>query len=231
MRKLLLSVLILILAMPVAAQSDDLCFNKGGIIDEETGECQLVTNMEISLTYPVELADYSFVLDEVDAYYETVRSQFLDFITSSGSVPVPGPYALDVSYEIPTHNEDLLSIVFYHYEFTGGAHGNTYLQTMTFDLAAETELTLADLFDDGTIPLDDISDYVATTLEDRLGADATFPEGYTADEINFQFWTVAEDGVTFYFPPYQVAPYAAGVQTVTIPYADLGISEIVSGDM
>jgi hypothetical protein len=33
---------------------------------------------------------------------------------------------------------------------------------------------------------------------------------------------ITPDALTFFFPPYQVAAYAAGPQTVSIPLAQLG---------
>jgi hypothetical protein len=47
----------------------------------------------------------------------------------------------------------------------------------------------------------------------QTGADPT-PE-------NYQRWNLADDGFLVTFDVYQVAAYAAGPQTVTIPYADL----------
>jgi hypothetical protein len=47
-------------------------------------------------------------------------------------------------------------------------------------------------------------------------------QGVQPMEDNFKRFILTGEGVAFFFAPYQVAPYAAGEQVVTIPYADLG---------
>ncbi len=213
--------------MPTDTPAEQLCFSHNGTIDDKTGQCQQHMNLDLKMEYPLELVDYSFISDEVDSYYDQVRQNFMTMAQSSGFAPSPVfNWELYVSYDIAAQTDSLISVIFYDYEFTGGAHGNTALRTMNFDLSTGRELALADLFSGGTVPYDTIASFAAKTLEDRLGADATFPEGYTADAANFQFWTLAPDGITFYFPPYQVAPYAAGIQKVTVPLADLGLSDL-----
>ena len=234
-RAALLMVLMFVFAVSVSAQdtmptptaTEALCFSHNGTIDEKTGQCQQHMNLDLKMDYPLELVDYPFITDAVDSYYEQVRLNFMNEAQSSGFAPSPVfNWELYVSYDIAAQTDSLISVIFYDYEFTGGAHGNTGLRSMTFDLKSERELTLADLFSGGTVPYDTIASYAAKTLEDRLGADATFPQGYTPDPANFQFWTLAPDGITFYFAQYQVAPYAAGIQKVTIPLADLGLSDL-----
>lgn len=209
---------------PTASPADDLCFQHNGTIDANSGDCQQRMNLDLVMDYPLELADYPFILDVVDSYYDGARVQFLTNATNSGFAPSPVyNWQLDMSYEIAAQTDSLVSVVFYDYEYTGGAHGITQLQTMNFDLASESELSLVDLFPDGDVPYDAISEYAATVLEERLGKDATFPEGYTPDPENYVFWTLSADGITFHFSQYQVAPYAAGIQVVTVPFDVLGI--------
>ncbi|QPC82785.1 DUF3298 and DUF4163 domain-containing protein [Phototrophicus methaneseepsis] len=229
-----LILLLMALVIPIAAQDStptatadtDLCFNKGGIIGEETGRCQLNMSVNISYDYPLELIDYPFIVDEVDDYYETARTSFLQMAVESGFAPSPVYiWESDLSYDISLMSDSLVSVIFYNYQFTGGAHGLTSMTAMTFDLSTETLLSLADLFPDGVVPYEAISDYSATVLEERLGADATFPEGYTPDPANYQIWTLSEEGLIIYFSQYQVAPYVAGIQQVVIPFDEIGVSE------
>ena len=46
-------------------------------------------------------------------------------------------------------------------------------------------------------------------------------EGTTPDAENFSRFSLTPAGIRFYFPPYQVAPWAAGMQPVDIPLAEL----------
>ncbi len=45
--------------------------------------------------------------------------------------------------------------------------------------------------------------------------------GTTAKVENFQDWYIDGTSLVIIFPPYQVAAYAAGEQTVTIPFSQL----------
>jgi hypothetical protein len=38
---------------------------------------------------------------------------------------------------------------------------------------------------------------------------------------NYRNWNITPDGLMITFDEYQVAPYAAGPQTVTVPYSEL----------
>jgi hypothetical protein len=61
-------------------------------------------------------------------------------------------------------------------------------------------------------------------LESALGemADPSWiQEGAGPRTDNFARWALVEEGLTIFFDPYQVAPWAAGPQAVTIPRAAL----------
>ena len=153
----------------------------------------------------------------------------MDFTVSmfAAAFPVPigaGPLALSIDYETFNFSEDVLSLKFTIYDYTGGAHGNTTFRTLTFDLAAGRELALGDLFQPGVDPLATVAPIVLADLQTQLGdmTDASWLEMGTAPvPENYASWVLAEDALIFFFPPYQVAAYAAGPQTVTIPLSDL----------
>ncbi len=49
-----------------------------------------------------------------------------------------------------------------------------------------------------------------------------FELGATAAVQNYRNWNITPNGLMITFDEYQVAPYAAGPQTVVIPYKALG---------
>ena len=125
----------------------------------------------------------------------------------------------------------MLSLIFTTYQFTGGAHGSTVIQTYTFDLANDRLIRLDDLFTNTNDALAIIAPLVeeslTTTLGDMLDAD-WLAQGSGTDPQNYQTFSLDANSITFYFQQYQVAPYAAGLQTVTIPLAQL--SSILAPD-
>ena len=49
-----------------------------------------------------------------------------------------------------------------------------------------------------------------------------FLEGAAPTPENYKSWNMQPDGLRITFDPYQVAAYAAGPQTVFVPYSELG---------
>jgi hypothetical protein len=46
-------------------------------------------------------------------------------------------------------------------------------------------------------------------------------KGAAAKADNYQGWTLTKKGLGIEFDPYQVGPYAAGPQSVLVPYSNL----------
>ncbi len=51
---------------------------------------------------------------------------------------------------------------------------------------------------------------------------AAWTEGAAPTIENYKSWNIQPDGLRITFDPYQVASYAAGHQTIVVPYAELG---------
>lgn len=131
---------------------------------------------------------------------------------------------LDVGYNVEWATDDFVSISFMTSEFTGGAHGNYYTDALNFDLKTGKEIKLADLFEPKSAYLKKISDYSIADLKTRLGEmsdDEWITNGAGNNAENYDNWFLTKKGLMITFDPYQVAAYAAGMQTVIIPYSEL----------
>lgn len=106
--------------------------------------------------------------------------------------------------------------------YTGAAHPGDISQTATFDLQRGQDITLADLFVPDADYLTALSKYCIAQLNTRDIGFQGFELGATATAQNYRNWNITADGLMITFDEYQVAPYAAGPQTVVIPYKDLG---------
>lgn len=220
----LLAVLGALWSVGAAAAQEDECFQVGGQWDSERGQCVQANTIEITARYPLELTDHEAVKEAVDAYLDGARAAFLQPMVDYGLFPSPGPLVLDIDYELFSFSPSVASIQFRAYEYTGGAHGMTTFQTFTFDLDAGRLLTLADLFAPGVDPLATIAPLVQASLAAQLGdmADAAWiEEGASPDPANYQDWLLTPEALTFIFEPYQVAAYAAGPQTVSLPLTEI----------
>ena len=144
-------------------------------------------------------------------------------VTAKDAESSPG-FALDVSYHTTHADRNIISLLVWTYQYTGGAHGNSFSTTFNYDLNTGRMLKLADLFQPNSNHLRLISDYCLKTLTKELGeaADANWlKEGAGPKTDNFKSWNITPDGLQITFDAYQVAAYAFGPQEVIIPYSAL----------
>lgn len=130
----------------------------------------------------------------------------------------------EVGYDVALANNDLVSLIFYNYNYLAGVHGNTASATINYDLKNNRELGLDDIFEPDSNYLKTISDYSIADLKKRVSEmsdDEWIGRGAGANADNFQNWNLTKKGLMFTFDQYQVAAYAAGPQTVIIPFDKL----------
>ena len=112
-----------------------------------------------------------------------------------------------------------VSILEDRYIYSGGVHGNTYMHGTTYDSKTGALLSFSDVVND----ISAIPSMVDEQLKKFYGEDVFFDSvdmtEIMSDESNFA-WTLDPHGLSIYFSPYVIAPYAAGVQHVTLTNAE-----------
>jgi hypothetical protein len=118
----------------------------------------------------------------------------------------------------------LISMKISQYAFIGGAHGNTTIRCATYDLKHNRPVTLDHLFVDGS------ADRVNQMLLDELmrSFEVDSPEAleekgvYLVEEATMSDrFFLTEEGVTFFYNPYDIAAYFVGPIELTLPYESL----------
>ena len=132
--------------------------------------------------------------------------------------PLPGmaDNFIYVNYQIVNADNGLLSVLFDVSIYTGGAHPNTGYLPLNFDLNTGKAMTFDDVFKPGVDAVSTLA-FIASeelTRTNRL----MFPDGAEPRPENYQVWNFDFNNLIITFGPYQVMPYAAGPQTVAIPY-------------
>ncbi len=172
----------------------------------------------ITAAYPV-TKDERITLD-LKAFVQNQIDQFKED-TSWATDPSIAPaeadaLSLDVSY-VETRGSNADNYIFTIVTYTGGAHGLQATATFSYDEHGK-KLMLADLFTNGDKGLETIATYVMKVISSRKVSDEGWiSEGAAPTVENYHAFIVEDKGITFTFDPYQVAPYAAGKQTVTVP--------------
>jgi hypothetical protein len=223
---LFLAILLMQVAPTYAQDGSAKCAERFGVWDEATERCVFSGGIQIKLDYPIEYADNPLIDNTVSEYYSAVYSEMLGFYSESGFGGIAfAPWALDIGYETFNASETIVSLKFNVYEFTGGAHGNSFFATFTFDTAKEKLLTLDDVFVADSDPWTVIGPMAEAQIKENLGADMAddtlISQGAGTNPANYGDFVLTEDSIIFYFEPYVVAAYAAGPQEVVIPYADI----------
>ena len=121
-----------------------------------------------------------------------------------------------ITFTAYTGSPVLLSVRFEDLRDTGGAHPNTTYASFVFDMQRQARLTLADIFTDEPAALKILSELAARRMALVLDG-MTFPEGMTPKPENFAVFVIDGADLVFTFPPYQVASYARGTQTLRVP--------------
>lgn len=210
--------------MPVVAQ-EDACYAKNGVWQSDTQKCVMNSGVHVAADYPLEFTDYPNASSVIDAFLLDQQKSFIASYTPDYALPsYANDWTMNISYEPYQYKDTVRSVVFNMSFYTGGAHPNSGYKSFNFDVAQDAELTLADLFVNGAVPYDTLSGLVQADLKTQLGdmSDASMIEaGAGNNPDNYQSWVITDEGLTFFFDPYQVAAYAAGPQQVTIPFSTL----------
>lgn len=220
----LLTALIIPQAEKGATQHDAVKF-----VTETINESSEAGRFDIDVSYPA-LVDRSAmagafnkaVKDHVMVYVNEFKA-FTDESTDDDRkfLPEGVNYTLDLGYSVEHADENFISISFARSTYTGGAHPNHWTTTVNFDRKNMKELALADLFKPDSGWLKKISGLAVADLKTQMEDSADedwISRGAGPEADNFRSWAVTEEGLKFFFDPYQVGPYAAGPFEVVIGY-------------
>ena len=192
-------------------------------------------------TTHIELVDDDLpqLKDAIDGYSKSKE----DFVLGSGfeeleqeakeAVPEMGDYpmAYCVKYDTTVLRADTVvtSLITHYEDYKGGAHGTYYNYGVNFDSATGEELSIKDVVDEAV--LDELPGIIAEALLKRYGSEVFYSDADTAEAIAETIKTnygadyiysfgLGYEGITFYFQPYELAPYAAGSISATLKYED-----------
>ncbi|WP_028552688.1 WG repeat-containing protein [Paenibacillus sp. UNC451MF] len=139
--------------------------------------------------------------------------------------PIPSEeqlsYSYDGDFDITFFKKDLLVIEIngYNYPF-GAAHGMPSRVYAHLNVTDGQFYELKDLFKPGSPYVKVLSDIVARQIKEDPQYSYVFPDTYKGIKPDQPFF-VTEHALHLYFEPYEIAPYAAGFPTFTIPFAQI----------
>jgi hypothetical protein len=204
-------------------------FAQDGIILEETDVYQA------SGTYPItgnEFIDFDFkdlIVEQLDYFKEmaNANADYPPFVDSDTR------YYFNSTYVVTSTSDIVKSYVFTINQYSGGAHGMQNIYTKTYNLDTQELYTIEDILVNGSADLPQLAEIVRQNIESQFSEEdvESFQDmlmdgtSYSDGSANFETFALDESSITFYFPPYQVAPYAVGTVTAYIPFSE--ISDII----
>jgi hypothetical protein len=158
---------------------------------------------------------------EMADFEETTLAGFR--IDAAQAAPAPSASVgsfLQSRYEMLYNQNGLFSLrLWISIYMKGAAHPGTFSKTFNYDLQTGASISLNDLFQPDAQYLPVLAKFCQAEV---LRRDSAFwPDGAGADPANYRSWNLTADGLMVTFDEYQVAPYAAGPQSVLVPYATL----------
>ena len=162
------------------------------------------------LTVPQEdIDEYAAMAREhYDTLDETERESF-------------GGYSIRYSAEVK-RSEGVLSVLCTRTEYTGGAHDNTSVFGLTFDLSTGALLSAADIAADYEGLCAKVAESVSAQAEELEEGTITGDlDAYAGGVLDTEKWYLDGEGLVVFAAPDELAPHAAGTIVVTIPYTEL----------
>jgi hypothetical protein len=156
------------------------------------------------------------IQNEVEYFRKNILEQAPAMSTSTGNL-------FQENYTVVFQNGGVWSLKF---DFTGYADGSAhpyhYSKIFNYDLEQGKKLSLENLFRPDSNYLEAVSSYCIFELSKRdIGFYGGFEQGAAPTTENYRNWNITPSGLLITFDEYQVAPYAAGTQTVLVPYEQL----------
>ena len=160
---------------------------------------------------------------------DKISSEFFEsyFTATEGIVDISTSASLNweknLSMDIRHNENNVVSIEFEKYAYTGGAHGISITEYAVCDLVKNKKLSLNDFFkENAKIEIDNILDSKLRKLN-GLNQDESLREaGFFIDKVEWSDnFFINNQGIGFFYNVYEIAPYASGTTELFIPFIEI----------
>lgn len=156
-------------------------------------------------------------------HYEEMKKELSG--KDGGGMRATFNWEYDATMNILWNANDIASLAFRSYQYTGGAHGLGTIFLTVFDLKLNKVLTLNDIFVPG------YKAKLQSVLENKLREEFEIPansplngnEGILFDKhlaLTKNFYLTGS-GIGFIYNPYEVAPYVVGQIELFVPFSEI----------
>lgn len=177
---------------------------------------QFLINKKETISSPKSLLD-TISSDFFESYFTATEG--IEDVSTSASLNWEKNLSMDIR-----HNENnIVSIKFEKYAYTGGAHGISMTEYAVCDLAKKRKLTLKNIFKENSkTEVDNLLDAKLRALNGLNSEESLREAGFFVDNVE---WTdnffINNQGIGFFYNVYEIAPYASGTTELFIPFSEI----------
>ena len=183
----------------------------------------------ISMVHPDNAIAEAIILDTLNRidshqrYVNEIRGMAKEYADTPGF----NPYLYTINYSPVRIDQSVLSISYSATSYAGGAHPSQSLYAANYDLTTGNVLTLGSIMHhiDSKKTLETMVTDALDAMKDEyyLYPDYTdyVSKRFQKDESFDEDWYFNDNGLCFFFSPYEIAPYASGPIIVELPYDTL----------
>lgn len=190
--------------------------NKIGITSETITKTN--KNASIVIHYPKVSGLGEDVEQKINAVLKEKAEQFAKSSEEQASHrdgKIEHTYDFVQNFAVTFNREGVLSIVTDQYGYTGGAHGGTFREGLTFSLKDGKQLGLDDLLKAAPDYKQKLDRMLKQKTKDTAFSDVT---AGLKDQPDFY---LKEGGFAIFYQQYEIAPYAAGFPTYAFSFGEL----------
>jgi len=123
------------------------------------------------------------------------------------------------------NDDNILSCSFREYSYLGGAHPNSFLTFINFNLKSGEIINLLDLLIEGyQDELNNIAEPIFRKEKELTPEENLTEAGFWFDDDKFSInnnFSIGKEGLTFYYNTYEITAYAYGPTELFIPYKSI----------
>lgn len=184
---------------------------------KENCKSEKVKNTIYNINKEIETYINSFIKD-IKAQSEEYAKEYNNELSKDS---IKYQYESYSNYNVSYNKNNLLSIPITTYDFTGGAHGMTYLKSFNYDLSTGDILTLKDMFKDNVDYKKIVDDYINSEINKNAQMYFNSKDGFNGINDNQEFY-IDDNGIVVYFQVYDIAPYYVGIPMFNISKTEFG---------
>ena len=129
-------------------------------------------------------------------------------------------FELSENVAVKRADATVVSLLYDGYSYSGGVHGMNYYWSKNINAQTGKVLLLSDVLND----VDLLPGMVRNEVEKHISEDELFGydgvEGAVIDAGESLTWVLGYNGLSVYFDPYAIGPYASGAHMVTLSYEE-----------